>query len=74
MDKDLPEEPGKLKATKTATVYSRGKCGTSGKVPEAALRNGRMECPIPVWKLRGEMRLRLRACEDGEAFSISLRG
>lgn len=57
MEKDLPEEPGKLTATKTATVYSRAKCGAPGKVTAAALRNGRMECPIPIWKLRGEMML-----------------
>lgn len=76
MEKDLPEEPDKLKATKIATVYSRGggECGTQGKVTVAALRNGRVECLIPVWNLRGEIRLRLCACKDEEAFSLSLRG
>lgn len=71
MEKDLPEEPDKLKATKIATVYSGG---GGGSVTVAALRNGRVACPIPVWNLRGEMRLRLCACKDEEAFSLSLRG
>lgn len=73
MEKDLPEEPDKLKATKTATVYSRGVWDTR-EGDSGCIRTGRVECPIPVWKLRGDMRLHLCACEDGEAFSISLRG